>query len=195
MPLDAVRQILDDPQFDQVAALEHHRQRLHRRVERLTRLLKTVDRTINRITEGDMTLTDEELYEGFSAEQIERYKREAREMYDPALVEESERRVKKLSRAEWRAVGAEGEAVTMALAAVADREPGDPEVQRLVARHHAWIENFYPCSADIYRGLSQGYVEHPEFRAFYENHRPGLAEFLSAAMKVYADPVLDEQEK
>ena len=40
-----------------------------------------------------MMLKDEELYEGFTAEQIERYKREAREMYDPALVEESERQV------------------------------------------------------------------------------------------------------
>ena len=41
----------------------------------------------------------EELYEGFSKEQIERYKREAREMYDPELVAESERRIGKMSKA------------------------------------------------------------------------------------------------
>jgi DNA-binding transcriptional MerR regulator len=192
MPLDEVRQILDDPEFDQIAALEHHRQLLHRRTERLTRLLKTIDRTIDRLTEDDMTLTDQDLYKGFTTEQIERYKREAREMYDPALVQESERRVKKMSRAEWKAVGAEGEAVTTGLAALADREPGDEEVQKLIARHHAWIENFFPCSAEVYRGLGQGYVEHPEFRAFYEKHRPGLADFLSAAMNHYADQVLDK---
>jgi len=39
MPLDEVRQILDDPGFDQVAALDHHRQSLQRRMERLTCLL------------------------------------------------------------------------------------------------------------------------------------------------------------
>jgi len=195
MPLNEVRQILDDPGFDQVAALEHHRQLLHRRMERLKRLLKTIDRTIDKLTEDDMTLTDEELYEGFTTEQIERYKREAREMYGPAQVEESEQRVKKMSRAEWKAVGAEGEAVTTALAALADREPGDAEVQALIARHHAWIENFYPCSAEIYRGLAQGYVEHPEFRAFYEKYRPGLADFMSAAMNHYADQVLDKREQ
>jgi DNA-binding transcriptional MerR regulator len=193
MPLDEVRRILDDPGFDQVAALEHHRQLLGRRMERLARLLKTIDRTIDRLTEEDMTLTDEELYEGFTTEQIERYKREAREMYDPALVEESERRVKKMSRAQWQAVGAEGESVTTGLAALADREPGDPEVQALIARHHAWIENFYPCSADIYRGLGQGYVEHPEFRAFYEKYHPGLADFMAAAMDHYAGQVLDRR--
>jgi DNA-binding transcriptional MerR regulator len=192
MPLDEVRHILDDPGFDQVTALENHRQSLRGRMERLARLLKTIDRTIDRLRENDMTLTDEELYEGFTTEQIERYKREAREMYDPALVEESERRVKKMSRAEWKAIGAEGEAVTTGLAALADRDPGDPEVQALIARHHGWIENFYPCSAEIYRGLGRGYVEHPEFRAFYEKYRPGLADFMSAAMNHYADNVLDK---
>lgn len=193
MPLDEVRQILDDPGFDQVTALEHHRLLLQRRMERLTRLLKTIDRTIRRFTEDDMTLTDEELYEGFTTEQIERYKREAREMYDPALVEESERRVKKMSRAEWKAIGAEGAAVTTGLAALADREPSDAEVQELIARHHAWIENFYPCSAEVYRGLGRGYVEHPEFRAFYEEYGPGLADFVAAAMNHYADRVLDKR--
>jgi DNA-binding transcriptional MerR regulator len=194
MPLDEVREILDDPGFEQVAALERHRQLLKRRMERLTRLVNTIDRTIDRLGEDDMTLTDEELYEGFSKEEIERYKREAREMYDPALVEASEERVKKMSRAEWKAVQAEGEAVTVALAALTDRAPDDAEVQKLIARHHAWIENFYPCSAEIYRGLARTYVEHPEFRAFYEKVKPGLASFMSAAMNAYADQVLDRRE-
>jgi DNA-binding transcriptional MerR regulator len=193
MPLDEVGHILDDPGFDQVTALEHHRRLLRGRMERLARLLKTIDRTIDKLTEDDMTLTDEELYEGFTKEQIERYKREAREMYDPALVEESERRVRSMSRAEWKAIGAEGEEVTAGLAALAGREPGDPEVQALIARHHAWIENFYTCPADMYRGLGQGYVQHPEFRAFYEKYRPGLAGFMSAAMSHYADEVLEKR--
>ena len=194
MPLDAVRQVLDDPTFDEVTALQQHREQLQRRVTRLARLMNTIDRTINRIAEDDMTLTDEELYEGFTNEQIERYKREVREMYDPALVAESERRLKKMSRAEWKSVQAEGQAVTTAIAALIDREPADPAVQALVAQHHAWIEHFYPCSAEVYRGLSRGYVEHAEFRAFYEKVRPGLAEFLSAAMKVYADEVLEKSQ-
>jgi DNA-binding transcriptional MerR regulator len=193
MPLAEVRRVLDDPEFDPVVALEHHRQMLHRRMERLLRLLRTIDRTIDRLAEDDMTLTDEELYEGFSTEQIERYKRQAREMYDPAMVEESERRVKGMSREKWKAVQAEGQAVTTGIAALMDRDPGDAEVQAVVARHHAWIENFYPCSAEIYRGLSQLYVDHPEFRAFYEKVQPGLADYLSAAMQIYVGDVLERR--
>jgi len=98
-----------------------------------------------------------------------------------------------MSREQWQAVGAEGGAVTSGMAALMDQEPGDVDVQAMVARHHAWIENFYPCSAEIYRGLGQGYVEHPEFRAFYERVRPGLADFMSVAMNIYADQVLDRR--
>jgi len=137
-----------------------------------------------------MGMTDEELYAGFTKEQRERYQREARQMYEPALVQESERRVKKMSREEWKAIGAEGEAITRAPAGLAERAPDDAEVQALIARHHAWIEHFYPCSAEVYAGLGQLYVQHPEFRAHYEKYRPGLADFMAPAMAYYAEHTL-----
>ena len=137
LPLAEVRQILDDPGFDQVTALKQHRQLLNGRMERLTRLLNTIDRTIDRLREDDMTLTDEELYEGFTTEQAERYKREAREMYDPALVKESERRVKGMSRAQWQAVKDEGEAGHHR-----PRSPGRPGARR---RGSAGADRPAPC--------------------------------------------------
>jgi len=189
-PLGEIRDILDDPAFDQVEALKNHRRLLQRRAERLARLLKTVDKTIQRLMEDDMGMTDEELYEGFTKEQIERYKREARERFDPALVQESERRVSKMSKAQWKALKQEGDDVTHQIAELADRSPGDPEVQGLIARHHAMIEQFYPASADVYRGLGQLYAEHAEFRKFYDKYRPGLSDFLKEAMAYYADHAL-----
>lgn len=137
-----------------------------------------------------MELTDAELYEGFTQEQIERYQREVKEMYDPKLVEESNRRVRKMSKAQWQIIKQEGDAVTRRMAELSERDPGDAEVQQTVARHHAWIENFYPCSSEIYRGLGQLYVEHPEFRATYDRYRPGLSDFMQAAMNYYCDHTL-----
>ena len=192
LPLSEVHRILDDPGFDQVEALHDHRRSLEKRIKRLTRLLNTIDKTIHRLEEEPMTMTDEELYEGFTEEQIARYKREAREMYDPALVEESERRVHKMSKAQWQAVKDEGDEVTRGLADLMDRDPGDREVQALIARHYAWIEQFYPASAELYRGLGQLYVTHPEFRATYDRYRPNLADFMAAAMNHYADETLSK---
>jgi hypothetical protein len=141
-----------------------------------------------------MTLTDEEMYEGFTKEQIERYKREVRERYDPNLVQESERRVRNMSKAQWKALKEEGEQVTRAIAAVMDEAPDDPNVQALIARHHAMIDQFYACSAEMYRGLGQLYVTHDEFRAYYEKYGPGLADFMQAAMAHYADHILAQGE-
>ena len=193
LPLNEIQSILDDPEFDQIRSLESHRRQLQGRMERLARLLSTIDKTIQRLTEDEMTLTDEELYEGFTPEQIERYKREAREMYGPELVAESERRVRSMSKAQWNAVKEEGDQVTRAIAETADRAPGDPQVQALIARHYAWIERFYPASAEVYRGLGRGYAEHPDFRRFYDKYRPGLADFMQAAMAHYADHTLAEE--
>ncbi len=192
-PLGEIRRILDDPGFDQVKALKAHRRLLQRRVERLARLLNTVDKTIQRLTEDDMSekMSIEELYEGFTDEQVERYRREARERWGQ-VVDETEERMRGLPKTEWQAVKDEGEAVTQAIAALMDRAPGDPEVQAQIARHHAWIERFYPAPAEMYRGLGQLYVEHEEFRAFYEKYRPGLADFMQAAMAYYAEHKLGE---
>jgi DNA-binding transcriptional MerR regulator len=190
-PLKEIKEILDDPSFDPLEALEGHRNLLVKRAKRLERLMMTIDKTIGMLLEGNMNLSDEELYEGFTQEQIERYKREVREMYDPKLVAVSERQVRKMSKAQWEAVKQEGGDVTAAIAGLADLEPGDPRVQVLIARHHAWIENFYPASADVYRGLGELYTVNDEFREFYEKYRSGLADFMAAAMAYYADHTLD----
>jgi DNA-binding transcriptional MerR regulator len=188
-PLEQIRTIIEDPHFDQVHALERHREMLQLERERLSRLLTTIDRTIARITEENMGMTDEELWEGFSQEQIERYKREAREQYGAEIVEESERRVKQMPKAHWDAINAEGEAATRAIADLAarGRDPGDPEVQRHVARHYAWVDNFWHPTAESYAGLGQMYTENAEFRAHYDKYRPDFADYLAAAMKYYSE--------
>lgn len=190
--LDEIKRVLDHPGFDRVTALESHRRMLQERAERLAVLMRTIDKTIQSLKEDTMPLTDAELYEGFSPEQIESYKREVQERYDPVLVAESNRRVAKMSKAQWKAVGAQGDAVTLRMAELMGRDPGDPEVQQTIAGHHAWIENFYPCSAEVYRGLGELYTSDDRFRAHYEAYAPNLADFMQAAMTYYADHTLSK---
>jgi hypothetical protein len=73
-----------------------------------------------------------------------------------------------------------------------EHDPGDPEVQMLAARQHAWLENFYPVSAELFRGLGELYTTNQEFRAFYDRVAPGLAGFLKQAMDHYAETVLEK---
>ncbi|MEW5869330.1 MAG: MerR family transcriptional regulator [Chloroflexota bacterium] len=186
VPLDEIRQMLDGADFDAVAALKNHRRLLHAEAQRLAQLINTIDKTIEKLTEVNMELTDEELYEGFSREEIERYRREARQRYDPKLVEESEKRARKMSKAQWQALKEEGEQIYQEMASLMGRAPDDAQVQQVIAHHHAMIEHFYTAPAELYAGLGRLYIEDPEFRAFFERYAPGLADFMQAAMMVYS---------
>ena len=190
-PLREIRRILDDPSFDRKAALEQHRTNLERRIARLERLLRTVDRTLCALGKKEMAVTDEQLYEGFQPEDVERIKREASQRYGEAEVRASENRIKGMSQEAWESLKQESHAVTQTLAELMDRDPGDAEVQQLIARHHAVIEHFCEASAERYAGLAQLYVTDPEFRAFYDRYRVGLAGLMSDAMTHYALHMLD----
>ena len=194
VPLGEIRAILDDPEFDQIAALEQHRRLLQLQSERLAQLLKTVDKTIQKLTEDTMTLTNEELYEGFSKEQIESYENEARERWGSTdAYKESRKRVGNMSKAQWDAVKEQGDEATRLMAGLMGRDPADPEVQAAIAKHHAWIENFYTAPAEMYAGLGQMYADDERFRAYYDNYAPDLADFMRDAMAIYAETVLAKQ--
>lgn len=189
VPLEEIRRLLDDPGFDQVQALKRHREMLEAQSTRLGRLLETIDKTMHKL-EGAMELSDAELYEGFSQEHIDRYKRESRESYGVEVVEESERRAKNMSKGQWQAVKDEGDAVTLGLAALMERPVDDPGVQALIARHYKWVCTFWTPNAEAYKGLGQLYTDNPEFRANYDKYGFGLADFMRAAMTHYAENTL-----
>ena len=66
-PLDEIRQVLSTPNFDRVAALRAHRERLMEEVRRYRRLVRTLDATLAAL-EGDTDMDDKAMYRGFSPE-------------------------------------------------------------------------------------------------------------------------------
>jgi DNA-binding transcriptional MerR regulator len=191
-PLKQIKKILADPTTDRLSLLRQHHHNLGLRIGQLQTLQSTLEKTIQNIQEeNSMPLTDKELYEGFDQETVERYQKEVNETYDPEIVALANRNARKLTKAEWAAVKAEGQAISEGFAGLMDRDPADPEVQAFAARQHAWVEHFYPVSAETFRGRGELYTSHPEFRANYEKVAPGLAEFMQKAMAVYADTVLE----
>lgn len=137
-----------------------------------------------------MTLTDKELYEDFSKEQIERYNKEVDEMYGPGTVEATRERIGKLSKKQWQEVKEEGESINFEMAELMDLSPESEEVQKLIKRHFGWIKNFWAPNAESYKGLGKGYAENPEFREFYDNYKTGRSGFFCAAMEYYAETEL-----
>lgn len=69
-----------------------------------------------------------------------------------------------------------------------DKEPSDPTVQAAIEDKRQHItDNFYTCTPEIFRGLGDMYVSDKRFTANIDKVRPGLAEFLQKAMRIYCD--------
>ena len=185
--LQDIKAIIDSPDFDRKQALLEHRKILREKQKRLAKLITSVDRTIDALERGTH-MDEKEMFEGFDQAKMGEYRQEARQRWGAEVVDESYRRVGRLSKEEWAAVGAESEAINKNLAALMGRDPADPEVQQWIGRWFKLInDTYYDCTPEIFRALGEGYVADSRFTAFYEKYSPGLAEFMRAAMAVYAD--------
>jgi DNA-binding transcriptional MerR regulator len=183
--LQEIRSIIDSPGFDRRRALLEHKQLLLERRERIGRLIQSVDRTLEAMERG-ATMAEKDLFDGFDQSQ---YEEEARQRWGHTeAYRESTRRAKSYTKADWDAIKQESEQINQGLAALVGRDPADPEVQEWIRRHHQQInDRFYTCSTEIYRGLADMYVQDERFTATYEKIRPGMAQFMRAAMHVYCD--------
>jgi MerR family transcriptional regulator, thiopeptide resistance regulator len=159
--------------------LRRHRDQLARERARLTRLLETVDRTI----EGGGEMTAEDMFQGFAHHP---YEAEARERYGDEAVDESWRRIRELAGDDQELARTGFQRVHSGLAPLLDAgvDVHDPRVQELVALHHRVVSLFWEPSPDAYENLGAMYVQDERFQRTIGS--PELTGYLRDAMAVYA---------
>ena len=193
LPLEAIADVLDRPGFDRLGALKRQREALSQKASRYRKLIQTLDRTLAAL-EGETEMKDKDLYQGFAPEKQAEYEAELIDRFGDqarASIEASKTAMKKWSKADWERQGGEYAEVEAGMAkALVDGLPADSAtVQTLMRRHHAWVGAMWnrTPSRDPYIGLGQLYTDHPDFHARYEAIQPGLAEYLAAAMRSFAE--------
>jgi DNA-binding transcriptional MerR regulator len=192
VPLEQIAEILELEGDDEVGVLLAHRGKLEADRERYRILIETIDRTVASIR-GENTMSNAELYKGFSPEKQAEYEAWLIERYGEPMeqgVAHSRKAFDALSGAEREALGAELKAVEEGLAEGLRRgvDPASDAVDGLIRRHRAWVAKMWagPCEPKAYAGLAELYRSHPDFVARYETIAPGFTDFLVAAMKVHA---------
>lgn len=185
--LPAIAQILQSQEVE--VALKAHLAWLRFEESRLAEQILSVQTTLARLQRGE-PLMAHEMFKGFSQNP---YRKEAVDRFGASVVEESEQRLAVLDPKGEQALLDEAQAINIALAQLlrSEKDPSHPEVQGWVARHHRWVSAFWTPNRDAYMGLGKMYVEDSRFAAFYDQHAPGLALFLSDAMAIYAEAHLD----
>lgn len=188
LELMQIKEILESPDFDLLSALRSHRAVLHEKINRLEKLVNTVDSTIMHLV-GEVDMSKKRLFEGFSEEKQKYYERVARLEYGPERVNESIKRWNSYGEAQQQSIREEGGKVYTDLVAAmeAGKSSQSAEVQAIIRRWHQHLHYFYEPTLDILRGLGQGYSSNPDFIAFFQQLHPNLPDYLSEAITQYVD--------
>ena len=187
--LEAIQQLVDDPAFDRRKALEEQRAMLLEQRTRTEAILRGVERALAEMN-GEGTMSDDELFEGFEAFNRQ-YEDEVEERWgDTDAYKESMRRTKKYTKEDWKRFKAESEAAGKRWIEVqaSGAAPTSAQAMELAEAARLQIDRwFYPCSHEMHRKLADMYESDPRFTATYEKMAPGMCAFVSAAIRANAD--------
>jgi DNA-binding transcriptional MerR regulator len=183
LTLEQIGRILDDPGFDLLAALQEHRLALLAGVQRLQRLVGTVDQTILMI-KGDLPMDEPRLFDVLNEEKQKEYEEEAARRWGEQ-VRLSNQKWNSYSAEQKAAIGAEGEANYRELLAHMSEGPASPAVQAAVARWHQHLRYFYEPSVETLEGLGHMYNQDPRFQETFKKLHPDFPAFLEQAITYY----------
>jgi DNA-binding transcriptional MerR regulator len=183
--LEEIGRIVASPDFDVLAALEGHRILLGKRAARTRELIRTVDKTIRKM-KGEIEMDIKEYYQGLNNEEVESYRKEARERWGEKTIADSEARVVKMGKEKFAALQMEGGAIFKAISEHTGKGASSKEVQALVAEWRNWLENFAHYSDEAVLGLGKAYSQDPRFAKFFEKYGKDFPAFFTRAIEYYS---------
>ena len=191
MPLENIDKIMGRSDFDAIAALENHEAALLQRMARLERLMMLVEDTIQYL-KGNKTMNNAQLFEVFNEEKQAEYEKEAMQIYDPAIVKESNRKWKNYSLAEKQRIGEEGNAAYQAILDAMSKGAASPEAQAGVDLWRRHMDYFWTPQPDQLLLLAEMYSTDPRFKTNFDKIDPNLADFMQQAVKIYVERMSKE---
>lgn len=185
VPLAQIPALLDADAGDRAAALRRQLAALDERAGALRRQREALAAALQ-LHERGIAMGTGERFEAFGDFDPAEYEREAEERWgDTDAYRESKRRTSAYTAADWERITAESRGIEDELASCLDAGlPAESERARAAAEaHRRHIDTwFYPCSYELQTGLADMYVADERFARHYEDVRPGLAEYVRAAI-------------
>ena len=190
LPLNKIKAILDDPQFDQLDSLMKHKKVLVEKQKRLEKIIQSIDQTAQAI-KGGREMSKQDMFEPFDMSRVEehllKYEKEVKEKYaDTEAFRQSKQKTNGYQADDWKTIEIERQRIYQSLADLMDRDPADSEVQQII---HEWrmhiSKHFYDCTPEIFKGLGEMYISDQRFTDNIDSTKPGLARYLHDAIQIY----------
>ena len=182
-----IKEIIKAPSFNAISALLEHRDNLLAKRNQLDVLIENINKTIA-LKEGRIEMSDNEKFEGLKQKMIEdnekKYGKEIREKYGNETIDKSNERFGNMSKVDFDKMKLLEEQVKETLAQAFNT--GDPKgvlAQKAAELHKQWLMcSWAEYSKEAHAGLAQMYVADERFKQYYDEKKPGTAEFLRDAI-------------
>lgn len=189
-PLEEIKKILSSPTFDMKQALKDQKELIEIKKNRLSKLIKTIDKTIISLNKKTI-MKEDEIYDGFSKEELESWNKEAKERWgNTDAYKQSVGKYESLTKDQKLAMKKAGDDLMEEFVKNMPKGPKSPEVQSLVQKHYDALKFFYEPNLEMYKGLADMYVGYQgdtRFRAYFEKHGPKLPEFMRDAIYEFCE--------
>ncbi len=188
--LERIKNIITAPTYDELIALNEHREQLLEKRKQLNLLIANVEKTIAS-KERSIEMSDTEKFEGFKHKLIEdnekKYGKEIRKKYGDEAVNNSNNKLKNMTQAEHKAITKLGEEVIETLyEAFQTGDPTGEKAQKAADLHRQWLSFYWDqYTKEAHAGVAQMYVDDERFTAYYDQKQPGMAKFLRDAVFYY----------
>ncbi len=189
--LKKILKVVGKSDFDQLAALFSHRESLNKEWKKIGVLLKTIDKTIKHL-EGEKKMKDKELFDGFNITLVRAKKGTPYFAAETLVVGSVKNPTKNAEDVKKRGVDnivKTAHALFRELVHCIEKglDPASQEVQKIIKKHHAFVEQTHAATKDVYKAMAELYREHPAFRKQLDPFHPKLAAFMAEAMVAFSE--------
>lgn len=186
--LSQIKEMINGSVESRQSRLATHLNDLMARKELLDILIENVRNTI-KAEKGEIKMTDDKKFEGLKKKMVEdnekKYGEEIREKYGENTIDESNRKMMKLTKEEFEELKLMAAEINKKLeAAVTNGLSPDSEEGLDIARlHRKWLDFSWPSySPEAHNGLVEMYIGDERFKKYYDENVDGCAQFLKDAV-------------
>jgi hypothetical protein len=178
MPLKRIANVLSSPAFDTVKALESHREHLTAEYDRLTRLIRTLDRTIGTLVGKNDSISDANIYEGFTDEVALTIRRTILEKYGEEELSTAEAHISMcLGEEGLNNIQERREELNIKLASLMGLDPADAQVQSAIELHYNSKNEYFKMNKKMYRETVEVLAANPAMVEYLDGYRKGARLF------------------
>lgn len=181
--LSDIKNILLSPDYDRKQVLQNHRELLLLKKRHIDDLLQIVDETIGGKEMSKLKVTAEDV-----ANAKKKYADEVKKKYGTSdAYKECEEKQKDYSYDKMREITNGMYKIFEEFSQIKDSERSDSNAAKSLAKKlQEYIsENYYNCTNEIFKGLSQMYVADERFKENIDKAGKGTAQFVSDAIASY----------